>query len=175
MEFWLWLVPVFLILLLINDIRERLPKSGKHWDFGFVIEGREGFLMRSEHMSEGSFVLDFTGGNRVIGRSFYVMGEIVPYHEQYREKQKLKFSGHQTITFHPVENLVSSKIGFILGREKYDVHIWLPIEVHAQLISDFRLNPKRQIECQIAENKRKRGQHEQTYGIYRLEIDGQAI
>ena len=128
--------------------------------------------MRCAELCDGEFSVGFDGEWNT-GRYFDVIGEIVPYHDEYVDKQRLKFEGRQVVRFHPTtERYQKTRIGNATQAKsgKISVHIFLPFEVHQQLRNELRENVHQTLEVDIAENRKASKDKPTTYGVYRLEL-----
>ena len=171
METWAVLGFGILTLWLLAQILDRLPASKRTAEANEFPVCEEGFEIRCDEFAEGPFEVGYEG-EWSAGRYFEVRGNVLPYHEDYQEKQKLKFAGRQMVRFHPsTEPLTRSRIGNVFVRgERWDVHIFLPFEVHQQLLADFRTRVDRILEVDVAESKVKQHKRRPQFGVYRFTV-----
>ncbi|WP_162627736.1 hypothetical protein [Erythrobacter sp. KY5] len=174
MELGFLFIAIAAIFLLIVDVRSRLPKSRQDPEMTYHPPNDGGYQLLVKHIIPRDFEVGFCGNWR-LGRSFDLVGEIIPFHPEYVPDLLLEFKKTQTIHFIPESRQIErTRLGWpsrVAKDRSFDsANVFLPVELHTQLFEQLKEDENWVVELHIGEDRRAKQDAEPTFGIYRVTV-----
>lgn len=165
-------IAMAILIWLLLDIRERLPKNKNHSDYVYFPPAKEGFNLMVDEVYESDFEVGYDGSWQH-GSYFDAIGRVSSYECEGTELGLLE---KYSVRVHGVlGGLDGPRVGNVWVKDGVirsdGIHIELPMPLYERALETINAKREPLIEISIGKDRKpvRHGSNE-TYGVYRLTI-----